>query len=80
MILHQINYIKIILTHFNFESINLAMTPMEVGLKLIKKQAPTTIQELKEMKKIPYQNTIGSLMHYMVCTCLDIPFAIGMIY
>jgi hypothetical protein len=36
MILHQTNYIKIILTRFNFESINLAMTPMEVGLKLIK--------------------------------------------
>jgi hypothetical protein len=58
MILHQTNYIKIILTHFHFESINLAMTPMEVGLKLIKKQTPTTIQELKEMKKIPYQNML----------------------
>jgi hypothetical protein len=56
------------------------MIPMEVGLKLIKKQAPTTIQELKEMKKIPSQNTVGSLMYYMVCTRLDIPFTIGMIY
>lgn len=58
MIFHQTKYIKIILTHFNFESIHLAMTPIEVGLKLIKKQAPTTIQELKEMKKIPYQNIV----------------------
>jgi hypothetical protein len=66
--------------HFNFESIHLAMNPMEVGLKLIKKQAPTTIQELKEMRKIPYQNIVGSLMYYMVCAHLDIPFAIGMIY
>jgi hypothetical protein len=56
------------------------MNPMEVGLKLIKKQAPTTIQELKEMRKIPYQNIVGSLMYYMVCARLDIPFAIGMIY
>jgi len=56
------------------------MTPMEVGLKLIKKQTTTTIQELKEMKKIPYQNIVGSLMYYMVYTRLDIPFAIEMIY
>jgi hypothetical protein len=56
------------------------MTPVEVGLKLIKKQAPTTIQELEEMKKIPYQNIVRNLMYYMVCTCLDIPFTNGMIY
>ncbi len=55
------------------------MTPMEVGFKLITKQAPTTIHGLNGMKKIPYQNIVGSLMYYWVCTHLDIPFAIGLI-
>jgi hypothetical protein len=32
------------------------------------------------MKKNPYQNIVGSLTYYMVYTCLDIPFAIEMIY
>jgi hypothetical protein len=52
---------------------------MKVGLKLIKEQAPRTLQECNETKKIPYQSVVGNLMYCMVCTCPNITFVIGMV-
>jgi hypothetical protein len=31
------------------------------------------------MSKVPYASTIGSLMYAMLCTCLDICIAFGMV-
>ncbi len=80
MILHQTNYIKTILACFNHENINSAMTPVKVGLRLTKEQAPRTPQELNEMKKISYQNVIGNLMYCMVCTRPNVAFVVGMVF
>lgn len=55
------------------------MTPMKVGLNLIEEQAPRTPQEFNEMKKIPYQSVVGNLMFYMVCTCPNIAFVVGVV-
>ncbi len=79
MILHQTNYIKTILACFNLENINSAMTPMKVGLNLIKEQAPRTPRELNEMKKILYQTVARNLMYYMVCTRPNIAFVVEMV-
>jgi hypothetical protein len=32
---------------------------MEVGFKLTNEQAPTTTQELKKVRNIPYQSAMG---------------------
>ncbi len=55
------------------------MTLVKVGLKLTKKQAPRTFQELNEMKKIPYQTVMANLMYDMVCTCPNIAFVVGVL-
>ncbi len=56
------------------------MTLMKVGLKLTKEQVPKTLQELNEMKKIPYQTIVGNLMYDMVCTYPDIAFVVGVLF
>ncbi|XP_022149979.1 riboflavin biosynthesis protein PYRR, chloroplastic-like [Momordica charantia] len=40
---------------------------------------PTTPEEIKIMRKVPYQSAIGSLMYAMMCTRPDICFAVSMI-
>lgn len=39
-----------------------------VTLKLNKTKFPLTMYDIITMRKIPYSNVIGSLMHVMVCT------------
>jgi hypothetical protein len=41
-------------------------TTLEVNNKLCKPILPNTIEEIEEMKKIPYKELIGNLMYAMV--------------
>jgi hypothetical protein len=34
--------------------------------------APIIVEDVISMKDIPYKNVVGSLMHAMVCSCLDL--------
>ena len=38
------------------------------GVKLSKTQSPTTVEDRKRMKIIPYASTIGSIKYAMLCT------------
>ena len=38
------------------------------GMKLSKTQSPTTAEDRKRMKVIPYASTIGSIKYAMLCT------------
>ena len=38
------------------------------GVKLSKTQSPTTAEDRKRMKVIPYALTIGSIKYAMLCT------------
>ena len=38
------------------------------GMKLSKTQSPTTAEDRKRMKVIPYATVIGSIMYVVLCT------------
>ncbi len=59
------------------QSCNLAITLMEVGLKLNKQDSTQIEEEKTKMVNIPYQNVVGSLMHVMISTWLDIAYVIS---
>ena len=42
--------------------------PMLQGVKLSKTQSPTTAEDRKRMKVIPYALAIGSIKYVMLCT------------
>ena len=48
------------------------------GVKLIKTQSPTMAEDKEGMKVIPYASAIGSIMHAMLCTRLDVCLAISL--
>ena len=51
------------------------------GVKLSKTQSPTTVEDRKRMKVIPYASVIGSINYAMLCTrpvvCLAMSLARG---
>ena len=42
--------------------------PVLQGVKLSKTQSPTTAEDRKRMKVIPYASAIGSIKYAMLCT------------
>lgn len=48
-------------------------------VKLNSKQRSTSEKEIEEMKKISYSYVVGSFMYTMICTRLDIPYAVGVV-
>ena len=52
---------------------------MSKGDKFSLCQCPKNDLETKEMQKIPYASSVGSLMYAQVCTRLDIAYIVGML-
>ncbi|KAI5418500.1 hypothetical protein KIW84_042937 [Lathyrus oleraceus] len=51
--------------------------PMQHGMCLSKTKSPSTKEERDRMNKIPYASAIGSIMYAMLCTRLDISYALS---
>jgi hypothetical protein len=64
-------YLNDILAYFMMDSCHRVTTPFLIVLKHNKSMAPIIVEDVIAMKDIPYKNVVGSLMHVMVCTCLD---------
>lgn len=47
--------------------------------KSITNQSPSTRKEKEDMYKVSYASTISSLMHAMVCICLNIIHVVGLV-
>jgi hypothetical protein len=62
---------------YKMESSNHIFTPLEVGLKLIKNDYPTTKIKHLLMEIIPYWQLVGNLMHVIIYTRLDRSYLIG---
>ena len=55
------------------------MLPIKHGIKLSKEQVPKTEHEEQFMSRVPNASAVGSLMYAMLCTRLDICFAVGIV-
>ena len=51
-------------------------TPIERNLSLSLDISPKSPEEKEQMSKVPYTSAIGSLMYEMMCTRLDICYAV----
>ncbi|RVW37486.1 Retrovirus-related Pol polyprotein from transposon TNT 1-94 [Vitis vinifera] len=76
--LSQALYIDTILNRFNMQGSKKGFLPFRHGIVLSNDQSPKTPQEIESMKTVPYASAVGSLMYAMLCTRLDICFAVGM--
>ena len=54
-------------------------TPLPVGLSLSTSDSPTNDEEIAEMRKVPYQEALGSLMWLQVGTHPDLSFSINLL-
>ncbi|VFQ84407.1 unnamed protein product [Cuscuta campestris] len=50
---------------------------MVQGTSLSKTQGASTPEEVERMRNVPYASAIGSIMYAMVCTRLDVAFALS---
>ena len=50
---------------------------MSHGMHFSDKQCPSSDEECKRMSKVPYASTIGSIMYAMICTHLDVSYALS---
>jgi hypothetical protein len=75
--LSQDAYIYKILNWFNMQDSKKGFLSMSHGITLSKKQCPTDPDEQERMRAIPYALTIGSIMYAMICTHLDVSYALN---
>nr|GEV02723.1 retrovirus-related Pol polyprotein from transposon TNT 1-94 [Tanacetum cinerariifolium] len=52
-------------------------SPLTTNFKLTDKDCPSSKKNIKKMDRVPYALVVGSLMHAMVCTRLDLTHAVG---
>ncbi|KAK8686012.1 hypothetical protein V6N13_125040 [Hibiscus sabdariffa] len=76
--LSQSTYIDKVLKRFIMEESKRGFLPMRHGMSLSKEMCPSTPQEREQMSQIPYASVIGSIMYAMICTRLDLTYALSM--
>lgn len=77
--LNQNSYIEDMLKKFNMDQCNPISTPIDINQKITKNMCPTTEDEINEMKTIPYQEAVGSIMYAAQVTRPDIAYAVGVL-
>jgi len=77
--MHQQCYAKEVIKQFDMENSNTVSTPLAAHEKLSKDMASSDQEESPEIKDLPYQSLIGSLMYMAVCTRPDISHAVSLL-
>lgn len=75
----QEHYVDSILQRFNMANCHPVSTPAEANVKLDKSMSPTTPEETREMKEVPYQEAVGCLTYLAQTTRPDISFAVNQV-
>ena len=73
--LSQEPYVNAILTKYNFTDVKPVSILLDPHIQLSEKQSPTTTNKIACMQNIPYQQTVGLLIHLAAGTHPDIAFA-----
>jgi len=68
-------YLINILKRFNMIDCKSISTPLETRIKLTTVMNPTEPQDIETMKAIPYSTAIGSLIHAMTTTRIDLAYS-----
>jgi Reverse transcriptase (RNA-dependent DNA polymerase)/gag-polypeptide of LTR copia-type/Integrase core domain/GAG-pre-integrase domain/Zinc knuckle len=74
--LSQGHYAREVLARFNMSECEGKSLPMTVGLKLTSSMNPTTEEDKRKMKGVPYREAVGALMYLMTCTRPDLAAAV----
>ena len=61
-------YLDKVLKKFKMDQAKKGLLPVLQGVKLSNTQSPTTAEDRKRMKAIPYASVIGSIKYAMLCT------------
>ena len=77
--LSQTSYIDKMLIRYKMQDSKKGLLPFKHRVHLSKEQSPKTPQEVEDMRHIPYESAVGSLMYAMLCTRPDICYAVGMV-
>ena len=78
ILLLQHAYINSIILRYNFTDLKPSAFPMEPSAPLLKSQSPTKLADIAQMKNIPYQEAVDSLIYMAAMgTQPDIAFAVS---
>ncbi|KAL8109265.1 hypothetical protein AgCh_025387 [Apium graveolens] len=72
-------YVEKLLQKFSVQDVKTISTPLASHFNLTKKQSPKTDEGKKDMAKVSYASTAGSLMYVMVCTRPYIAYSVGVV-
>ncbi len=64
---------------FKLEINKVFTIPFETCLKFTKEMFPQTKSEKKDMKKVPYQSVVSSLIYRMICTRPNITYSMRVV-
>ena len=67
------------INRFGMKDAKLVSTLMMHHFKLTSSQSPSTTEEEKFMAKVPYASAVGRVMYSMVCTRLDLAYAVSLV-
>jgi hypothetical protein len=79
LFLSQLDYINKVLHRFNMPDAKKVTTPIAPHFKLSSTQCPVTDEDIEYMSRVPYSSGVGSLMYAMVCSRLDLSYAINLV-
>ena len=74
--LSQSIYIDTIVKRFGMKDSKKGFILMRHGVQ-ISEQSPKTYEDKALMERIPYASAIGSIMYAMICTRLDVAYALS---
>ena len=75
--LSQSMYIDKVLNRFNMNESKSGFIPMSHGVTLNDTQCASMPDEQERMSRVPYALAIGSIMYAMICTRLDVSYALS---
>ena len=67
------------LERYHMQDSKLMDTLVNKSLSLSRDMCPKTPEEKEKISKVPYVSVVGSLMYAMMCTRLDICYAVGLV-